>query len=61
MAIGDYPDKHNGNPKPFGWDSYSERLPRHVKRALKALNIGQSDLPHYTSRLRKNGLKHVTA
>ena len=43
MVLSDYVNKHNGNPKPFGWDSYSERLPRHVKRALKALNIGQSD------------------
>jgi len=43
MAIGDYVDKHNGNPKPFVGTAKATEILESVKRARKALDIGQSD------------------
>ena len=40
MAIGDYVDKHNGNPKPFVWTAKATDILEKVKRARKALDIG---------------------
>jgi len=40
MAIGDYVDKHNGNPKPFVGTAKATDILESVKHAHKALNIG---------------------
>jgi transposase len=40
MAIGEYIDKHNGNPKPFVWTAKAADILEKVKRARKALDIG---------------------
>ncbi len=40
MAIGDYIDKHNGNPKPFVWTAKASDILEKVKRARKALDNG---------------------
>jgi len=37
MAIGDYIDKHNDNPKPFIWTAKASDILEKVKRARKAL------------------------
>ena len=38
MAIGDYIDKHNDNPKPFVWTAKASDVLEKVKRARVALN-----------------------
>jgi transposase len=38
MAIGDYVDKHNENPKPFIWTAKASDILEKVKRARMALN-----------------------
>jgi transposase len=38
MAIGDYIDKHNDNPKPFVWTAKASDVLEKVKRARAALN-----------------------
>jgi transposase len=40
MAIGEYIDKHNDNPKPFVWSAKAADILEKVKRARKALDIG---------------------
>ena len=40
MAIGDYIDRHNDNPKPFVWTAKAADILEKVKRARKALDIG---------------------
>jgi transposase len=40
MAIGEYIDKHNHNPKPFVWTAKAADILEKVKRARKALDIG---------------------
>lgn len=40
MAIGEYIDKHNDNPKPFVWTAKAADILEKVKRARKALDIG---------------------
>ena len=40
MAIGDYIDKHNDNPKPFVWTAKAADILEKVRRARKALDIG---------------------
>ena len=40
MAIGEYIDKHNDNPKPFVWTAKATDILEKVKRARKALDIG---------------------
>jgi hypothetical protein len=40
MAIGEYIDKHNDNPKPFVWTAKGGDILEKVKRARKALDIG---------------------
>jgi transposase len=40
MAIGEYIDKHNNNPKPFVWTAKASDILEKVKRARKALNNG---------------------
>ena len=40
IAIGDYIDKHNGNPKPFVGTAKATDILESVKRARKALDIG---------------------
>ena len=42
MAIGDYIDRHNENPKPFIWTAKASDILEKVKRARKSLNIVQS-------------------
>jgi hypothetical protein len=42
MAIGDYIDRHNQNPKPFIWTAKASDILEKVKRARKSLNIVQS-------------------
>ena len=42
MAIGDYIDRHNENPKPFIWTAKANDILEKVKRARKSLNIVQS-------------------
>ena len=42
MAIGDYIDKHNDNPKPFVWTAKASDILEKVKRARAALNNRQS-------------------
>jgi hypothetical protein len=37
MAIGEYIDKHNDNPKPFVWTAKATDILEKVKRARKAL------------------------
>ena len=39
MAIGDYIDKHNDNPKPFVWTAKATDIFEKVKRARKVLDI----------------------
>jgi transposase len=38
MAIGEYIDRHNDNPKPFVWTAKASDILEKVKRARKALN-----------------------
>ena len=38
MAIGDYIDRHNQNPKPFIWTAKVTDILEKVKRARKSLN-----------------------
>ena len=40
IAIGEYIDKHNDNPKPFVWTAKATDILEKVKRARKALDIG---------------------
>jgi hypothetical protein len=40
MAIGEYIDRHNDNPKPFVWTARATDILEKVKRARKALNNG---------------------
>ena len=40
MAIGDYIDQYNNNPKPFVWTAKASDILEKVKRARKALNNG---------------------
>jgi len=42
MAIGDYIDRHNHNPKPFIWTAKASDILEKVKRARKSLNNVQS-------------------
>jgi hypothetical protein len=42
MAIGDYIDHHNQNPKPFIWTAKASDILEKVKRARKSLNNVQS-------------------
>ena len=39
MAIEEYIDKHNDNPKPFVWTAKATHILEKVKRARKALDI----------------------
>jgi transposase len=39
LAIGEYIDKHNDNPKPFVWTAKATDILEKVKRARKALDI----------------------
>jgi len=43
MAIGDYIDRHNENPKPFIWTARASDILEKVKRARRALDKGQSE------------------
>jgi hypothetical protein len=38
MAIGDYIDKHNDNPKPFVWTAKASDILEKVRRARVALD-----------------------
>ena len=38
MAIGDYIDKHNDNPKPFVWTAKASNALEEVKRARAVLD-----------------------
>jgi hypothetical protein len=38
MAMGDYIDKHNDNPKPFVWTAKASDILEKVKRARAALD-----------------------
>jgi hypothetical protein len=38
MAIGDYIDKHNGQPKPFIWTAKASDILEKVKRARAELD-----------------------
>jgi hypothetical protein len=40
LAIGEYIDRHNHNPKPFVWTAKATDILEKVKRARKALDIG---------------------
>jgi transposase len=42
MAIGDYIDRHNENPKPFIWTARASDILEKVKRARRALDKRQS-------------------
>ena len=42
MAIGDYIDRHNQNPKPFIWTAKASDILEKVKRARRSLNTVQS-------------------
>ena len=42
MAVEDYIDKHNANPKPFIWTTSATDILEKVKRARTALNTSQS-------------------
>jgi len=42
MAIGDYIDRHNKDPKPFIWTAKAKDILEKVKRARRSLNIVQS-------------------
>jgi transposase len=42
LAIGDYIDRHNQNPKPFIWTARASDILEKVKRARCALNKGHS-------------------
>jgi hypothetical protein len=42
MAIGDYIDRHNENPKPFLWTAKASDILEKVKRARRSLNNVQS-------------------
>ena len=42
IAIGDYADRHNKNPKPFIWTAKAADILEKVKRARSALNMGPS-------------------
>ena len=42
MAIGDYIDRHNENPKPFIWTAKASDILEKVKRSRKSLNIVHS-------------------
>jgi hypothetical protein len=40
MAMGDYIDKHNDNPKPFVWTAKASDILEKVKRARAVLDNG---------------------
>ena len=40
VAIGEYIDKHNDNPKPFVWTAKATDILEKIKRARKVLDIG---------------------
>jgi hypothetical protein len=40
MAIGEYIDKHNDNPKPFVWTAKASDILEKVKRARAVLDNG---------------------
>ena len=40
MAISEYIDKHNDNPKPFVWTAKATDILEKVKRARKSPDIG---------------------
>jgi hypothetical protein len=42
LAIDEYVDRHNDNPKPFIWTAKASDIPEKVKRARAALNNVQS-------------------
>ena len=42
MAVGDYIDKHNDNPKPFIWTASARDILEKVTRARKSLDKLQS-------------------
>ena len=42
MAIGEYIDRHNRNPKPFIWTAKASDILEKVKRARRSLNSVQS-------------------
>jgi hypothetical protein len=42
MAIGNYIDRHNHNPKPFIWTARASDILEKVKRARRALHKRQS-------------------
>jgi len=42
MAIGNYIDRHNQNPKPFIWTAKASDILEKVKRARRSLNNVQS-------------------
>ena len=42
MAIGDYIDRHNENPKLFIWTAKASDILEKVKRARRSLNIVHS-------------------
>ena len=42
MAIGDYVDQHNSDPKPFIWTAKAADILEKVKRARKTLNNPRS-------------------
>jgi hypothetical protein len=42
MAIGNYIDRHNRNPKPFIWTACASDILEKVKRARRALHKRQS-------------------
>ena len=42
LAIGDYIDRHNDNPKPFIWTARASDILEKVKRARRALHKRQS-------------------
>jgi transposase len=42
IAIGDYVDRHNENPKPFIWTAKANDILEKVKRAKRSLDIVQS-------------------
>jgi hypothetical protein len=42
MAVGDYIDRHNRNPKPFIWTASAKDILQKVTRARKSLDNLQS-------------------
>jgi len=50
MAMGDYIDKHNDNPKPFVWTAKASDILEKVKRARAVLDNRLICLPQTTSK-----------